>query len=118
MASKRRCILCGKGYSRSKGRNFGTSFCSDRCRWEARKIPIDVVFKRDDGTCHLCWKPVERSEASRDHIKPKSLGGRMVYDNIALSHASCNSRRGSLSVDVFRAKIEALLNSRVSAENG
>lgn len=107
MASKRRCMLCTKPYTRSKGRHFGRFFCSDRCRWESRKVPIDVVYKRDDRICHLCDEVVERSEASRDHVKPKSHGGRMTFENIKLAHADCNSRRGSLPVAVFQDKMEA-----------
>lgn len=108
MASMRVCVFCRKRYRRSKNRHFGLSFCSDRCRWEARSVPIQLIYDRDNGICHLCDQPVPRSEASRDHVRPKSLGGRLDFDNIRLAHASCNSRRGSRPVEEFRDFLDRL----------
>ena len=111
MASKMVCMLCNKTYRRSKGRHFGRFFCSDRCRWESRKVPISVVYKRDDATCHLCWQYVAPEDASRDHVKPRSEGGRMDFDNIKLAHRDCNSRRGSKPVSEFRDLLERQMDA-------
>jgi 5-methylcytosine-specific restriction endonuclease McrA len=108
VASKRRCMMCDKAYSRSKGRHFGTFFCSDRCRWESRKVPIQVIYDRDDAICHLCDKFVPREQASRDHLRPRSLGGKLDFENIKLAHTDCNSRRGSLPVREFRELMDRL----------
>lgn len=110
MASMKICALCGGRYRRSRNRPFGTIFCSRRCQWESRKVPIDLIYERDDAICHLCDKFVPRAEASRDHVRPRSQGGRLDLANIKLAHSSCNSRRGSQPVADFRAKLEAKLN--------
>lgn len=115
MASMKVCVFCTRRYRRSKNRHDGLSFCSERCRWEARDVPISIIFERDDGYCHLCFKPVDREVASRDHVRPKSLGGRLTYANIRLAHNFCNSRRGSMPVAAFRARLDA---SRVRTTMG
>lgn len=102
MASMKICVQCKGRYRRSKNRHDGLSFCSDRCRWKARDVPIDIIFERDDGVCHLCYSEVARRQASRDHVRPKSLGGRMTFENIRLAHSYCNSVRGSMPVEKFR----------------
>jgi 5-methylcytosine-specific restriction endonuclease McrA len=109
MASRKRCLLCEKPFRRSKNRAFGTVFCSDRCRWEADSVPIDLIYERDNGVCHLCDRVVPRLEASRDHVKPRSEGGKTNFENIKLAHTSCNSRRGSRPVAEFRALLERQL---------
>ncbi|MFG1963669.1 HNH endonuclease [Nonomuraea sp. NPDC049028] len=53
------------------------------------------------ATCHICQKPIDMTLAwpdkmswSMDHLVPLSLGGKNVFENVASSHLSCNSRRG------------------------
>jgi hypothetical protein len=41
------------------------------------------------------------SDATRDHVIPKSLGGRDTMSNIALAHRWCNKQKGH---KVFRAE--------------
>lgn len=106
MASMKVCQKCKRRYRRSKNRHDGLSFCSERCRWESRDVPIELIFERDDGVCHLCDGNVPRHEASRDHLRPKSLGGRLTFENIKLAHVRCNSVRGSLPVREFRAMLD------------
>lgn len=76
---------------------------------------MDVIYERDNGICHLCLNHVERKDASRDHIKPRSKGGRSKFDNFKLAHTFCNSRRGSKPVADFRAQLERELNAKASA---
>jgi 5-methylcytosine-specific restriction endonuclease McrA len=75
-------------------------------------VPIDIIYERDDATCHLCGNFVPREEASRDHVKPRSAGGKLTFENILLAHSSCNSRRGSRAVAEFRALLERQLTSQ------
>lgn len=54
------------------------------------------LWERDGGKCHLCGKAVnDMTEATRDHLVPLSKGGCTCAGNIALSHRSCNNRRGN-----------------------
>ncbi len=56
-------------------------------------VELQIVFDRDLERCHICGKRVHRSDASMDHIWPLSRGGEHSYDNVRLTHRSCNSRR-------------------------
>ncbi len=65
------------------------------------------IWVQDEAICWLCGDYVPLSEASRDHVVPRSLGGRTKVVNIRLAHKSCNSRRGSKDPDVFKKQLAA-----------
>jgi 5-methylcytosine-specific restriction endonuclease McrA len=44
--------------------------------------------------CWCCGRHVNKREATLEHIMPRALGGGSENKNLAISHASCNSRRG------------------------
>lgn len=94
-----------------------TVYCSEACRhknkWHMKDgyrylFPLDEVFKKDKGICHLCGKPCDWNDykikngvivygnnyPSRDHIVPKSKGGDNSWSNIKLAHRICNSLKG------------------------
>jgi 5-methylcytosine-specific restriction endonuclease McrA len=49
-------------------------------------------------TCYLCGKDFQPGDrTSVDHIIPLAGGGPHVFDNLALTHFSCNSRKGAKS---------------------
>lgn len=72
------------------------------------------IFRRDKGICWLCLKPVNRKEASKDHIAPKSRQeelGLTDYemksdDNMRLAHKLCNSKRGNQLEDEMFSVID------------
>lgn len=67
-------------------------------------ITLSQLYKRDKAICHICGERVQRlSDATRDHIVPKALGGKTGRGstNIALAHRWCNKRKGNR---VFRAE--------------
>jgi hypothetical protein len=71
-----------------------------RGRWRARRtlgfvapVSFKAIWERDRGVCQICHLPVERTEASLDHILPLSLGGTHEPRNVRLTHRACNSRR-------------------------
>ena len=45
--------------------------------------------------CFCCGKPLAAKSATIEHIHPQSLGGKNIVENLALSHAICNEKRGS-----------------------
>lgn len=65
------------------------------------KIPLAELFMRDGGICQWCRKPVDIEEATRDHLTPKSLGGRNGhnFDNIGLMCLDCNKIKGQEIVE-------------------
>jgi 5-methylcytosine-specific restriction endonuclease McrA len=58
-------------------------------------IDILIVAERDHWKCHICLKIVTKKNWSIDHLIPLSKGGNHTYENVALAHRSCNSRRGA-----------------------
>ena len=66
-----------------------------------RKIPTSPkltkknVWLRDAGTCQYCQKPIILSEATVDHVLPKSRGGKNTWENVTLACAKCNQKKGS-----------------------
>ncbi len=45
--------------------------------------------------CFCCGRHVGVKQATLEHILPRSLGGRHGRENLAISHAKCNSSRGT-----------------------
>ena len=61
-----------------------------------------LVFERDDWTCRLCGKPIDRSlrvphpeAATLDHVIPRALGGAHDLSNLQCAHMGCNSSKGT-----------------------
>ena len=53
-----------------------------------------AVLKRDNFTCIYCGEHVG-SNATVDHIKPKSRGGLDTWTNTACACYKCNQRKGN-----------------------
>lgn len=62
-------------------------------------VSIGRLMKRDKNRCHICGQKVLRSEASRDHVVPRSEGGSGAASNLALAHRKCNNERHTDPVD-------------------
>jgi hypothetical protein len=112
MTSLFSCVHCKQKYRRRKGQPFGRLFCSKRCFFSGQKISVDEIYKRDNGICHLCDRWVPRSEASRDHVRPRHHGGKTTWENIRLAHRDCNSRRGHKDVKDYVEWWETQLAAR------
>jgi 5-methylcytosine-specific restriction endonuclease McrA len=52
------------------------------------------IFARDKNRCQYCGKRQRTSELSLDHITPKSMGGKSVWENIVCACAKCNVKKG------------------------
>lgn len=62
---------------------------------EPNKIPLVELYLRDKGICQWKQHPISLEEATRDHLKPKALGGRNGhnFDNIVLMCKECNAEK-------------------------
>jgi 5-methylcytosine-specific restriction endonuclease McrA len=73
-------------------------------------ITLQKLIKRDDGKCHICGKPVDIKDCSRDdrgfyitgnnyptidHINPLASGGSHTWDNVKLAHLYCNGAKSN-----------------------
>ena len=50
--------------------------------------------------CHLCGGP---SATTADHVIPRKHGGSNALSNLAPAHLSCNSARGSMTLEEWFA---------------
>ncbi|MFQ5686735.1 MAG: HNH endonuclease [Candidatus Scalindua sp.] len=59
---------------------------------EQRRI---IWNSEKDQICTLCDKVVTWEDFTADHVKPHSEGGKTKIINAAITHRSCNSRKGN-----------------------
>ena len=49
--------------------------------------------------CYLCGQKItKQNEVSQDHCLAKSIGGQTIEANLVVSHARCNSLKGSMTL--------------------
>lgn len=53
--------------------------------------------------CMWCSIPMEIDEATIEHLTPNSHGGPLTVSNAGLACQSCNNKRGTRSIEEFRA---------------
>lgn len=63
-------------------------------RLKKHKTKKANVQKYSILTCELCYKPIKKSEATVDHIIPKSKGGSWNLKNLQITHEKCNTLKG------------------------
>lgn len=115
------CAWCDQPFTTEhKTKKHCTKKCSNtsklaKCGYDPRKYRryANLVYQRDNYTCHLCDKPTlkewdenNRDESpSLDHIIPKSQGGPDTPENLACCHWRCNVLRSVTDVDTYRQTI-------------
>jgi 5-methylcytosine-specific restriction endonuclease McrA len=52
------------------------------------------LFARDRNRCQYCGKRYPTSELSLDHIIPRALGGKSVWQNVVCACTNCNAKKG------------------------
>lgn len=63
------------------------------------------VYARDRGQCQYCRKKVSRSEATYDHVVPRSQGGGANWENIVIACVPCNQVKGGRTPDQAKMKL-------------
>ncbi|MGI0118874.1 HNH endonuclease [Zooshikella sp. RANM57] len=53
------------------------------------------LFRRDYFMCMYCGKQFGYSDLSRDHVKPRCLGGKDHWTNVVTACKRCNMRKGN-----------------------
>jgi 5-methylcytosine-specific restriction endonuclease McrA len=72
------------------------------------------------GLCWLCDRPMRVTDATWDHIIPRSHGGSWDPSNLKLAHESCNRIRGSVPPEKAREHVQLRLkyaDTDIEAEN-
>lgn len=55
------------------------------------------LYRRDAFTCQYCTRRLGASDATIDHVMPRSRGGRTSWENCVVSCGPCNRRKGDLT---------------------
>jgi hypothetical protein len=63
------------------------------------------LWKRDNGECGYCQRPLTLKEATIDHVIPQSHGGQTVWENVVTCCRSCNTRKGGKTPTEARMKL-------------
>jgi 5-methylcytosine-specific restriction endonuclease McrA len=58
-------------------------------------IDYAKVVREANGICGFCRQPMNGEPAHIDHIIPICRGGAHAQENLQLTHARCNSRKGT-----------------------
>ena len=59
------------------------------------KLKRESLYYRDHGICVYCEQPLTVREVTYDHVIPKRLGGRKVWENVVSACSRCNSLKGN-----------------------
>lgn len=87
---------------------------------DARMI-LNTLFKVQGATCAFCGEETEflrrrfderkPTEATKEHILPRDKGGRDEPENLLLSCAKCNWRKGTKEIGAFLAEMIPALSA-------
>jgi len=54
-----------------------------------------ALFRRDRHICAYCGVNFSKSALTRDHVIPKSCGGKNIWSNVVTACANCNKYKGN-----------------------
>lgn len=78
---------------------FVTGFIAAKLRasidYKNAKPSKKALWHRDLGECQYCSKSVTISNATIDHVVPKSRGGGHTWENLVIACSKCNGKKGS-----------------------
>lgn len=91
-----RALAYARGPGKSaKAARDSARFALTRGAPNAERFTLDEIYERDGRICHLCSKPVDRQQATMDHVIPVTKGGPHTRANVKLAHRGCNTRKGN-----------------------
>lgn len=61
------------------------------------KLTRREVFRRDNYTCQYCGK--KTSDLTIDHVIPRHLGGKHIWNNVVAACPMCNHRKGGRKLE-------------------
>jgi acetyltransferase-like isoleucine patch superfamily enzyme len=73
--------------------------CTNHFGFHPRKgdnVTLKTLFNVYKGTCQFCLKPIPYSQATKDHLYPKSKGGTNHDFNMVLACRKCNSEKDNI----------------------
>ena len=102
MTDKAILVLNGRGEVRSINRCLPRPSVIRLMRMVSRprpqlKMTRREIFRRDAFTCQYCGK--HTSDLTIDHVLPRHMGGRHIWNNVVAACPSCNHRKGGRTLD-------------------
>lgn len=79
-------LVIREGSRRTKAKRDGVS---------TERLDYAAILERDQGLCHICGEAVSAEDLCFEHIVPTTRGGAHSYENVAVSHLACNSKKRS-----------------------
>ncbi len=77
---------------------FTTGFIAAKLRaikdYSVARPTKKSLWHRDAGECQYCSKNVTISNATIDHVIPKSKGGGHTWENLVIACSKCNGKKG------------------------
>lgn len=96
---------------------FVTGFIAAKIKgkdFASRRPTKKGLWHRDFGVCQYCSVKVSMSNATIDHVIPKSRGGGHTWENLVIACSKCNGKKGSRLLEECSMK----LNTKPAAPNG
>lgn len=96
-------FLIRGGFSRATGHDSEVHISSIVALREKFKIRENVVlnnhnlFRRDLCVCGYCGRTYKEEKLTRDHILPKSRGGKDIWTNVITACKGCNNYKDNLT---------------------
>jgi len=63
------------------------------------------LYERDSGQCQYCGANLTKTQATIDHITPKSRGGKNTWDNTVLCCKKCNDKKADKTLGDAKMKL-------------
>lgn len=85
--------------------------CEGRLQAQFRTTPPLVnssLFRRDQNICLYCGKQLFDRDLTRDHIQPRSRGGKDVWLNVVTACRRCNQFKGNRTPEQAGMELLAL----------
>jgi len=67
------------------------------------KLSRRGIFLRDNYTCQYCGK--RDGEMTIDHVVPRRLGGKSVWENLVCACKECNKKKGDKTLEEAKMKL-------------
>lgn len=104
------------GHSRLSGRRSYIEVPAIMACGGARLAPMKVcppltnpaLFLRDNHQCLYCGRYFDKRDLSRDHVHPRSLGGRDRWENVVAACKRCNQRKSNWLLEDIDMELIAL----------
>ena len=74
-------------------------------RKRAVKFSRMNVLLRDNWTCQYCGQRLPTRKLNYDHVVPRKLGGKTVWENIVTSCIPCNDKKGGRTPEQARMQL-------------